>query len=102
MARVFGNVHSSEMITSVEGLSTDLPMYFNLNQNYTKPFNPIKIISFGLPSKTIVTLKVFNVLGRNAATFINGKPKAENHYCQWDAEGFAGGIYFYRLQADNF
>jgi hypothetical protein len=97
MARVFGNGHSSEMITSVEGLSTDLSMYFNPSRNYTKPFNPAKIISFSLPSKTIVTLKVFNILGRNAATLINGKPKAENHYYQWDAEGFACGIYFFRL-----
>jgi hypothetical protein len=93
---------TAEMITSVEVLSTNLPAYFSLCQNYPNPFNPATTISFGVPSKSFVTLKVFDALGREAATVISQELSAGNYAKQWDAEGLPSGVYFYRLRAGNY
>lgn len=92
----------SEIITSVERLSTDLPTHFILDQNYPNPFNPTTRISFSLPSKAFVSLKVFDALGREQAVLVSEELAAGRYARQWDATGLASGVYFYRLQADAF
>jgi hypothetical protein len=90
------------MITSVEGRSITLPSHFNLSQNYPNPFNPATIISFSLPSKSFVSLKVFDIMGREVATIVSEEISAGNYSRQWNAAAFASGTYFYRLQAGMF
>jgi hypothetical protein len=89
------------MITSVEVLSTNLPAYFSLCQNYPNPFNPATTIPFGLPSKSFVTLKVFDALGREVATATSQELSASNYAKQWDAECLPSGVHFYRLSAGS-
>jgi hypothetical protein len=90
----------SEMITSVKRLSTDLPTHFSLDQNYPNPFNPATRISFSLPSESIVSLKVFDALGREVSILLADELPAGSYARQWNAAALPGGVYFYRLVAD--
>jgi hypothetical protein len=73
-----------------------------LHQNYPNPFNPATTISYDLPTRSHVTLKIFNVLGREVATLVNGEIEAGRHQVRWNADRLASGVYFYRLRAGEF
>jgi formylglycine-generating enzyme required for sulfatase activity len=75
------------------------PNSFGLGQNYPNPFNPSTTISYQLPSQRHVTLKVFDVLGREVATLVDGVEAPGHKEMRFDASGLSAGIYFYRLQA---
>jgi hypothetical protein len=75
---------------------------FTLSQNYPNPFNPRTIINYELPITNYVDLSVFNLLGQNVATLVNEHQQAGYHQVEWDASGFASGIYYYRIEAGNF
>jgi hypothetical protein len=92
----------SEMITSVERLSTDLPTHFSLEQNYPNPFNPSTTIKYEIPVESRVSLKVFNILGQEVVTLVNEEQKAGYKSVEWNAANVASGVYFYRLQAGDF
>ncbi len=78
------------------------PSTFTLRQNYPNPFNPSTVIGYQLPVNSVVTLKVFDLLGREVATLVDeGKP-AGNYTVQFSGKHLASGVYFYRMQADNF
>ncbi len=79
-----------------------LPSEFELDQNYPNPFNPSTNISFSLPSKSFVSLKIFDALGREVSTILSVELLAGKYSRQWNAAGLPSGIYFYRLQAGSF
>lgn len=72
-------------------------LQFSLSQNYPNPFNPSTIFEFQIPSAGLVTLKIFDLLGREAATILQGELQAGLHRVEWQANGLPSGIYFYRL-----
>jgi hypothetical protein len=74
---------------------------FALSQNYPNPFNPITTISFDLPSKSFVSLKIFDLLGREVSTIVSQVMSAGSYSKQWDAANMSSGIYFYRLQTST-
>jgi len=76
-----------------------LPAEFRLAQNYPNPFNPSTSISYQLPKQSYVNLKVFDVLGREVATLVNGQQTAGYKSITWNAENVPSGIYFYRIDA---
>lgn len=93
----------------VYGLSTGIGEIGNennsdhsLGQNFPNPFNSSTTISFNLPSRSNVSLVVLNATGKEVASIESNELPAGNHTRQWDASGFPGGIYFYRLQAGSF
>lgn len=90
------------VITGVEDTRTEVPGRFSLSQNYPNPFNPATTISFSIPSKSFVSLKVFDALGREISTLVSEELTAGKYAQQWNAAGLASGIYFYRLQAGTF
>jgi len=93
----------SEMITSVQQNNDGgAPRVFALEQNYPNPFNPSTRISYQLPAQSHVTLKVFDVLGREVKALVNEEMKAGSYETTFDASGLASGLYFYRLQAGEF
>lgn len=79
-----------------------LPISYTLQQNYPNPFNPATEISFDLPEETAVRLEVFNVLGQQVATLIDSRMEAGSHTVEWQADGFASGLYLYRLTTRDF
>ncbi|MGB9665323.1 MAG: N-acetylmuramoyl-L-alanine amidase [Ignavibacteria bacterium] len=87
--------------TSVEDFST-VPDKFELYQNYPNPFNPETIIRFDLPENQFVSLKVFDLHGREIITLINEYIKAGSHQIKFDAKNLHSGVYFYRLATPKF
>jgi len=87
-------------ITSVESDLNNIPLYFTLEQNYPNPFNPSTKISFGLPERSNVVLKVFNTLGQQVAELVNESLEAGKHNYNFDASKLTSGVYVYSLQTD--
>tara|TARA_R110001599_G_scaffold150929_3_gene335307 strand:- start:475 stop:1890 length:1416 start_codon:yes stop_codon:yes gene_type:complete len=90
-----------QIMTSNEN-ELGLPKEFSLEQNYPNPFNPSTNIEFALPEQAEVSLKVYNLLGREIYTLVSGKMNAGNHKVEFNASGLSTGLYFYRIQAGSF
>jgi hypothetical protein len=88
-------------MTSVEaeGDGRELPQETALEQNYPNPFNPQTVMQFTLRHETYVRLAVYDLLGREVATLVDGVRQAGVHAVRWDASGLASGVYLYRLRA---
>ncbi|MBK7380942.1 MAG: T9SS type A sorting domain-containing protein [Ignavibacteriales bacterium] len=78
------------------------PLEFSLEQNYPNPFNPTTLITFGLQEKSIVNLKVFNLIGEEVALLLNEEKAAGVHTLTFNSESLPSGVYFYKLQAGSF
>jgi len=78
------------------------PAEYRLEQNYPNPFNPVTNITYQLPQKTNVTIKVFNVLGSEIATLVNEEKDAGIHTLTFNAENLNSGVYIYHLKTDNY
>jgi hypothetical protein len=91
----------SELV-GINHVSGNIPLKFELKQNYPNPFNPVTKISFVLPQANNVKLTVYDALGREVASLVNGDLNAGTHSFDWNANNFASGIYFYSLEAGSF
>jgi hypothetical protein len=89
-------------VASLSGAGNSLPPAFTLFQNYPNPFNPATVIRYAIPARTHVILSLFNALGQNIATLVNGDIDAGNHEIRFDGTNLATGVYFYRIQAGGF
>ncbi len=78
------------------------PGTFELAQNYPNPFNPVTNFRFRISDFGLVSLKIYDVLGREIAILMNEQKPPGKYQVQWDASGFPSGIYFYRLKAGEF
>ena len=87
---------------AITDLKPQLPKIFKLDQNYPNPFNPITMINYQLPMISDVKLTVFNLLGQKVVTLINKIQPAGKYQVEWDASGFASGIYYYQINAGDF
>ena len=94
------SVFYSNLIAGVE--RDPLPKKFDLSQNYPNPFNPSTVILFSVPQSAFVTLRIFNIVGQQVATLFSENVSASTHQVEWNAQGFAVGVYFCRLQAGDF
>jgi hypothetical protein len=89
-----------EIATSVAENEPQNPINFRLSQNYPNPFNPSTIIDYELPKSGNVSLKVYDIYGREMATLVNGFVSAGMHQAVFDASKLATGVYFARLSMD--
>ncbi len=95
-------VLSTDGVTSVSGNTTQIASSYKLSQNYPNPFNPTTMISYTAPTNGFVSVKVYNVLGREVATLVNGEVSAGEHSLTFDASNFNTGVYYVKLEANNF
>lgn len=79
-----------------------IPSYFYLSQNYPNPFNPTTTIRFSIPRYSFVSLKVFDLLGREVVSLINEEMSPGIYSKKFDGSNLTSGIYYYRIQANNF
>ncbi len=84
-------------MTSVRKGSDHVPHGFNLSQNYPNPFNPTTAISYQLSAISQVSLKVYDILGREVKTLVDGKEAPGEHMVEFNGSRLASGVYFYRL-----
>ncbi len=89
-------------VTAVQEAGSPIPASFALERNYPNPFNPSTVISYQLPVASDVKLVVFDVLGREVATIVDGLEEPGHKSVEWNAGGVASGVYFYQLQARDF
>ncbi len=92
---------ASKMPTSVSDPTGELPKEFALHQNYPNPFNPSTTISFSLPATGAVALRIFNLVGQEITTLVNGQLDAGTHTIQFDATGLSSGVYLYQLESGS-
>lgn len=82
--------------------SESIPEHFALYQNYPNPFNPSAKISYSIPELSLVTVKVYDVLGNEVAALVNEEKPIGSYEIEFDASTLPSGVYFYRLQAGSF
>ncbi len=90
-----GNGSSVQRIDAIK--STD----YELSQNYPNPFNPVTNINYSIPASGYVSLKIYNSNGQEVATLFDGNQQAGSYLATFDGTDLAGGVYFYKLQAEN-
>jgi len=88
--------------TGVSAITSEIPDSYSLGQNYPNPFNPTTKINFALPKSGLVTLKIYDVLGREVKILVNDIKQAGNYSVDFNASEFSSGVYFYRLESGTF
>jgi hypothetical protein len=94
--------YSTSITTGIADEKNLIPVIFDLHQNYPNPFNPSTVISWQLPVSSRVSLKVYDVLGKEVATLVNENKEAGYYETRFDGSALASGLYIYRLSAGNF
>jgi len=101
-AKIFGAVNFSDYITNIISSKSNYPNSLVLFQNYPNPFNPTTEISYQLSAFSHVSLKVYDVLGRELRTLVNENQAGGEHKVEWNAKSFSSGIYFYQIKAGEY
>jgi len=90
-------------ITDVpEEKSNSVPTEFDLSQNYPNPFNPSTTISYAIPTDGFVSLKIYDMLGKEVATLINEEKPAGDYTISFNANNLASGMYIYKISSGPF
>jgi hypothetical protein len=79
-----------------------IPDKYSLSQNYPNPFNPVTKINFSIPKQGFVTLKIYDILGREVRTLVNETKQPGNYSVDFNGSSLASGVYFYRLESNSF
>ena len=87
--------------TAVHTTTQQLPKKFELQQNYPNPFNPTTEISYTIGKAGNVSLKIYNLLGQEVATLVNGYQAANTYTINFNASHLSSGVYLYELRAGN-
>ena len=91
------------IVTAIEQNNfSSIPSDFKLDQNYPNPFNPSTKIKYAIPQLSFITLKVYDILGREIETLVNTEKPAGAYVVKFDGHSLPSGVYFYRIQAGDF
>jgi len=91
-----------EYFELTEEVIIGIPLKYNLSQNYPNPFNPVTTINYDLPYDGIVTVKLYDILGRELRTLVNEMKTAGYYKLLFNADDLSSGVYFYRMTAGDF
>jgi hypothetical protein len=96
-------LHNTDfIITGVKDVKHQVISSYSLSQNFPNPFNPATDISFSIPKRSFVSIKVYDLIGREVAIIVSQELSAGTYTRQWNANNMPSGVYFYRLQAGSF
>jgi hypothetical protein len=90
------------VVTGINPIASIIPVEYNLYQNYPNPFNPSTKIKFDIPKTGFVSLKVYDITGKEISKLVDNELSASQYEVEWNGANFASGIYFYRLQTKDF
>jgi hypothetical protein len=102
IAIVTQSINIYYLIVNVESTNSNTPDDFSLSQNYPNPFNPTTSLQYAIGSRQYITLKIFDLLGREVTTLVNEEKPAGEYEIEFDAANLPSGIYFYQLQGGAF
>ena len=92
-------------ITPINGVGNNsslIPGTYSLSQNYPNPFNPVTQIKFDIPKQGFVTMKIFDILGREVSKLVNEVKTPGSYIVDFDGSNLSSGVYFYKLEVNNF
>ena len=90
------------MPLGVHNPTSDIPKEFSLIQNFPNPFNPTTVIEFNIPRTAFVTVKVYDMLGKEVSTLVNDTKQAGSYLVNFIASNLTSGVYFYKIMAGDF
>ncbi len=98
-----GSNPSTEVVVTTTSVQkeNEIPTVYSLSQNFPNPFNPTTTIKFGLPEASNVSLKVYDVIGREVTTLVNDQLTPGYYFYNWNANGISSGMYIYRITATS-
>jgi len=94
--------HEYGGISKITRIENEISDKFSLSQNFPNPFNPVTNIAFSLPKSSFVNLVIYDILGREIETLIKESLSPGKYIIEWNATAYPSGIYFYKLQVENF
>ncbi|NCS89455.1 MAG: T9SS type A sorting domain-containing protein [Ignavibacteria bacterium] len=93
---------NSEGLLTIINIENTFPNSFVLSQNYPNPFNPSTKISYSVPKTSFVAIKVYDVLGKEITTLVNGEKSVGDYEVEFNGRNLSSGVYFYKMQAGDF
>ncbi len=96
------NPSANWIITGINQVGNTVPSVYTLSQNYPNPFNPTTKINFALPKSGLVSMKVYDILGKEVATLVNEVKNAGNYTVDFNASSLTSGVYFYKVSVNGF
>lgn len=97
-----GVLYGDTTLTTVQNISSNIPASVRLHNNYPNPFNPSTTIEFEIPKRNKVTIKVYDILGKEVAVLVDKVVEAGVYRTFWDASDFSSGVYLYKLESSGF
>lgn len=99
-----GNIQFSVIndTTGITQINNNIPNKFALYQNYPNPFNPSTKIKFDIPKSSLVTLRIYDITGREVSKAVGQQLNAGTYSYEWNASGLSSGVYFYKLRTEGY
>lgn len=95
-------IYKRDFIIGIQPVSNQIPAKFALSQNYPNPFNPTTNIEFSVPKASHIKLVIYDILGHEVETLVDGELKAGTYKTDWNASRYSSGVYFYKLVTNGF
>ena len=96
------DVFTIDIISGIEETEENIPSEFDLSQNYPNPFNPVTSIKYQVPEASLVSIKVYDLIGRELKVLVNEVKQPGTYQVNFDSGNFASGVYFYKMIAGDF